>query len=133
LTSSGVEQPHESALAAAEVAPQVVRQPAVALIELAAAEAKQNEPVAEALRPSFSSTQGSLAAAAEASLRVEVSAAQPQAAEAAVQPRAVLVVELAAQPRAALLVARLKSNSTRTPRSCMDRNSVVTAPAVHAR
>ncbi len=75
----------------------MVRRPAVALVALAAeVEAKLNEPEAEASRPSFSSAQGSLVAAA---LQVAVPAVQLQAAE-AVQPRAVLVVESALQLRA---------------------------------
>jgi len=133
LISSVVEPQRASAVAAAEVAPQAVRQRAVELVELAAAvAAKLNEPAAEAPRPSFSSTQGSLPAARVASLQAVESAAQPLA---AVQPRAALVVEsvvqLPAEPQA--LVARLKLNSTRTPRSCRDRNSAATALAVRER
>src|SRR2546425_958196 len=97
----------------------------------AAAEVKLNGPVAEAPRPSFSSNQGSLLEAAV------LGASQPRAVESAVQPQVALVVESA--QRAALpveseaLVAHLKLNSTPPPRSCRDRNSVSTVPAVRAK
>src|SRR5207248_4502420 len=108
--SSVVEQQRASAAAAAEVAPRVVRQPVVELA--AAAEPTRNELVAEAPRPSSSSNQDSLVRS------VVLGASQPRAVESAVQPQVALVLESEA------LVAHLKLNSTRTPPSCRDRNSV---------
>ena len=60
-----------------------------------------------------------------AAARAAESASQPQAAESA--QRAALLVESEA------LVAHLKLNSTPTPQSCRDRNSVSTAQAARAK
>ena len=123
MTASVVEQQRASMVAAAEVVPRVVRQPAA---ELAAA-AKLNEPETEAPKPSSSSNQRSLAAATLAAPQVASRVAQPRAAQSVAQPQAALLVESEA------LVAHLKLNSNPTPRSCRDRNSVATAPAARAK
>jgi hypothetical protein len=118
----------QRAAAAAEVAPQVVRQLAAELASVV--EATQNEPAAEAPRPSSSLIPDSLLAAA-------VVVALLQAVESAVRPRAAVLAESAVRPRAApvveleALVAHL--NSTAIPRSCRDRNWGATGPAARAR
>jgi hypothetical protein len=104
----------------------VVLQPAAELVELpAAAEAKLNEPGAEAPRPSSASTQDFLLAVALLALPVE-------AVEQASQPELAAQVESAVELRAEL-VAHLTLSRTPPPQFCRDRNSVSTVGAARAK